>query len=136
MSLKKVAKGDTVILKGFTGIKLGVFEVEKATEKNITISKQNGDKLIFSRATGKQLNVEEGKEKWASSIMEDDGSYVRPQRKKKTKAVIEEEKEKPIKKSKKQKAAEIEESEEIEEEDEEEVNEESMDDDFDDFEEE
>lgn len=134
MSLKKVAKGDTVILKGFTGIKLGVFEVEKATEKNITISKQNGDKLIFSRATGKQLNVEEGKEKWASSIMEDDGSYVRPQRKKKAKAAVEEE-EKPVKKSKKQKAAEVEESEDIEEEDEE-VNEEPMDDDFDDFEEE
>lgn len=85
MSLKKVTKGDTVILKGFTGIQIGVFEVEKATDKNITILTKNGNKLIFSRATGKQLNVEEGKERWANSIVEDDGSYVRPKRKKKTK---------------------------------------------------
>lgn len=85
MSLKKVTKGDTVILKGFTGIQIGVFKVEKATDKNITILTKNGNKLIFSRATGKQLNVEEGKERWANSIVEDDGSYVRPKRKKKTK---------------------------------------------------
>ena len=37
MSLKNVKKGDSVIVKGFTGIKLGVFTVAKATEKNITV---------------------------------------------------------------------------------------------------
>lgn len=79
-----VSKGDTVILKGFTGIKLGVFEVEKATEKTVTIMKKDGSKMIFSRKTGKQTNVEEGKEKYANSIMEDDGSYVKPNRSKKT----------------------------------------------------
>lgn len=71
-------KGDSVILKGFTGIKLGVFEVTAATKKTVTITKRNGDELIFDRKTGKQTNVEEGKEKYANSIMEDDGSYVAP----------------------------------------------------------
>lgn len=71
-------KGDSVILKGFTGIKLGVFEVTGATKKTLTITKRNGDEMIFDRKTGKQINVEEGKEKYANSIMEDDGSYVAP----------------------------------------------------------
>lgn len=79
-----VSKGDKVILKGFTGIKLGVFEVEKATEKTVTVLKKDGSKMIFSRKTGKQTNVEEGKEKYANSIMEDDGSYVKPNTRKKT----------------------------------------------------
>ena len=39
--------------------------------------------MVFSRKSGKQTNVEEGKERYANSIMEDDGSYVPPQRKKK-----------------------------------------------------
>lgn len=83
MSLKDVKKGDSVILKGFTGIKLGVFEVSKATEKTITLEKKDGTLMTFSRKSGKQTNVEEGKERYANSIMEDDGSYVPPQRKKK-----------------------------------------------------
>lgn len=84
MSLKNIKKGDTVIVKGFTGIKLGVFEVAKATEKNITVEKKDGSLMIFSKKTGKQTNVEEGKEKYANSVMEDDGSYVQPHRGKKT----------------------------------------------------
>lgn len=71
-------KGDKVILKGFTGIKLGVFEVASATKKTVTVIKRNGDEMIFDRKTGKQTNVEEGKEKYANSIIEDDGSYVAP----------------------------------------------------------
>ena len=73
-------KGDTVILCGFTGIKLGVFEVTAATKKTLTITKKNGDEMIFDRKTGKQINVEEGKEKYANRIIEDDGSYVAPTR--------------------------------------------------------
>lgn len=83
MSLKDVKKGDNVILCGFTGIKLGVFEVTKASEKSISITKKDGSILTFSRKTGKQTNVEEGKERYANSIMEDDGSYTPPRRKKK-----------------------------------------------------
>jgi hypothetical protein len=71
-------KGDKVILKGFTGIKLGVFEVTACTKKTVTLVKRNGDEMIFDRKTGKQTNVEEGKEKYANSIIEDDGSYVAP----------------------------------------------------------
>lgn len=71
-------KGDKVILKGFTGIKLGVFEVASATKKTITVNKKNGDEMIFDRKTGRQVNVEEGKEKYANSVMEDDGSFVAP----------------------------------------------------------
>ena len=86
MSLKNIKKGDTVIMCGFTGIKLGVFEVAKASEKSITVMKKDGTPLVFSRKTGKQTNTEEGKERYANSIIEDDGSYVAPQRgtKKKT----------------------------------------------------
>lgn len=73
-------KGDTVILCGFTGIKLGVFEVTAATKKTLTLTKANGYELIFDRKTGKQINVEEGKEKYANRIIEDDGSYVAPTR--------------------------------------------------------
>jgi len=71
-------KGDKVIVKGFTGIKLGVFEVASATKKTITVNKKNGDEMIFDRKTGRQVNVEEGKEKYANSVMEDDGSFVAP----------------------------------------------------------
>lgn len=78
MSIANLKKGDSVILKGFTGIKLGVFQVTAATKKTVTILKKNGDEMIFDRKTGKQTNVEEGKEKYANSIMEDDGSYVAP----------------------------------------------------------
>lgn len=85
MSLKDVKKGDSVILCGFTGIKLGVFEVKKSTEKNITLEKKDGTLMVFSRKTGKQTNVEEGKEQYANKITEDDGSYKPPQRKKKGK---------------------------------------------------
>ena len=99
MSLKNVKKGDSVIVKGFTGIKLGVFTVAKATEKNITVEKKDGSLMIFSKKDGKQTNVEEGKERYANSVMEDDGSYVQPHRGKKTKK---EEDKKPAKKSKKQ----------------------------------
>lgn len=74
----ELKKGDKVILKGFTGIKLGVFEITSATKKTVTIAKRNGDELVFDRKTGRQINVEEGKEKYANSIMEDDGSFVAP----------------------------------------------------------
>lgn len=74
----ELKKGDKVILKGFTGIKLGVFEIAAATKKTVTVTKKNGDEMIFDRKTGRQVNVEEGKEKYANSIIEDDGSFVAP----------------------------------------------------------
>lgn len=118
MSLKNIKKGDTVIMCGFTGIKLGVFEVAKASEKSITVMKKDGTPLVFSRKTGKQTNTEEGKERYANSIIEDDGSYVAPQRGTKKKA------EKKATKKKAEKKAE-----EVIEEDEEELEDDFEDDD-------
>ena len=111
MSLKSIKKGDSVIVKGFTGIKLGVFTVAKATEKSITVEKKDGSLMIFSKKDGKQTNVEEGKERYANSVMEDDGSYVQPHRGKKTKKSAK----KPAKKS--EPAKEVEEDEDFEDED-------------------
>ena len=96
-------KGDSVILCGFTGMKLGVYEVTAATKSAITIQKSDGTELVFSRKTGKQTNVAEGKERYANSIIEDDGSYENPlekarKSKKKAKKAAEES-EKPAKKS-------------------------------------
>lgn len=76
----ELKKGDKCIVKGFTGIKLGVFEVAAASKKTITVMKRNGDELIFDKKTCRQVNVEEGKEKYANTIMEDDGSYTAPNR--------------------------------------------------------
>ena len=89
-------KGDKVIVKGFTGIKLGVFEVASVTKKTITVNKKNGDEMIFDRKTGRQVNVEEGKEKYANSVMEDDGSFVAPS----TKGATKKSAKKPVKKAK------------------------------------
>lgn len=93
-------KGEKVIVKGFTGIKLGVFEVTGTTKKTISVTKRSGEEMIFDRKTGKQTNVEEGKEKYANTAMDDDGSYVAPTRKKAA-APVKAEEEAPKKSSKK-----------------------------------
>lgn len=77
-ALKELKKGSTVILCGFTGMKLGVYTVTGATKTTITIEKADGTELEFSRKTGKQINVAEGKERYANFIIEDDGSYENP----------------------------------------------------------
>lgn len=91
MSLKNVRKGDKVILVGFTGMKLGIFEVAKASAKSIMIKKRNGDVMIFSKKTGKQTNMDEDKKNYLNSVMVDDGSYVPPKRGKRKKAKKEDE---------------------------------------------
>lgn len=73
-------KGDSIIVKGFTGMKLGVFEVASANKSTVTVMKNNGDELIFDRKSGKQTNITEGKERYANTAMDDDGSYVAPTR--------------------------------------------------------
>lgn len=108
----EVKKGGTVIVKGFTGIKLGVFEVAAADKKTVTVMKKNGDEMVFDRKTGKQINVAEGKEKYANSIMEDDGSYVAPS----TKKVSKKKAAKPVSKKSKSEPVEDEEDDEDEEE--------------------
>lgn len=112
----EVKKGESVIVKGFTGIKLGVFEVAKADKKTVTVLKKNGDEMIFDRKTGKQINMAEGKEKYANSIMEDDGSYVAPTASKKSKKAS-----KPVTKKAKPEPEDEDEGEDDDEEEEEEV---------------
>lgn len=117
MSLKNLKKGDKVIMKSFTGMPLGVFTIAKATDKNITVQKSNGELRVFSRKTGQQLNIEEGKERYANSIIEDDGSYVNPLEK--AKKAKKSEKTKTAKKAKKAKKVEpVEELDELDDEDE------------------
>lgn len=122
MSLKTVKKGNTVIMCGFTGINFAILTVEASDMKTITSTLKNGKKVIFSRATGKQINIEEGKkERFANFIKEDDGSY-RNYRAERKAAIAEATKQKaPAKKKaeppkKTKKAAPVQEVEEIEDE--------------------
>ena len=50
-----VKKGDKVIVKGFTGIKLCVSEVAEATKKTITVLKKDGSEMVFDRKTASRL---------------------------------------------------------------------------------
>lgn len=106
MSLKSIKKGDSVIVKGFTGIKLGVFTVAKATDKTITVEKKDGNLMIFSKKDGKQTNTKEGKERYANTVMEDDGSYVKPNSGRRKKAADNKPAKKPAKKAVKKKESE------------------------------
>ena len=71
-------KGDKIIVKVFTGMKAGVFTVDSADKKTVTVQAKNGKELIFDRKTGHQINTPEGKEKYANTAIDDDGSYVAP----------------------------------------------------------
>lgn len=71
-------KGDKIIVKVFTGMKAGVFTVDSADKKTVTVQAKNGKELVFDRKTGRQINTPEGKEKYANTAIDDDGSYVAP----------------------------------------------------------
>jgi hypothetical protein len=107
MSALKTKKGGKVILCGFTGMKLGVYSVTAATKEAITIEKADGTEVEFTRKDGKQIDPKNPK--YANFIIEDDGSYVKPERKKKA-----------TKKAPKKAKQEVEEEEEYEEDEEEE----------------
>lgn len=88
-TLQKLEKGDSVILCAFTGMKMAKYEIISTDDKTITIEKKNGQQLVFDKGTGKQKNVAKGKERYACSIIIDDGTYNPPnsaaRRKKKSK---------------------------------------------------
>lgn len=90
VSIAKVKKGNTVILCAFTGMKIGVKDVTAADKNTVTIATDKGE-LVFDRKTAKQIEPEPKAARFANFIIEDDGSYVPPVRKKK---------EKPAKKAK------------------------------------
>lgn len=68
-NVSAVAKGDLVVMLGFTGMNLGEFKAEAITKSQIHIMNKKGEKLIFDRTTGVQKNVAEGKEKYANKIV-------------------------------------------------------------------
>lgn len=107
-------KGDKIIVKVFTGMKAGVFTVDSADKKTITVQAKNGKELIFDRKTGRQINTPEGKEKYANTAIDDDGSYVAPSTRGASKKAV-------AKKAAKAKPAPVEDDEEEEDEEEEPV---------------
>lgn len=67
-SLKKIKKGDKVILHLFTGAYVGTRTVEMADETKIGFTNKDGKKMIFDKATGKQKKPEPRKDQYASFI--------------------------------------------------------------------
>lgn len=116
MSLADIKKGETVVLIGFTGIRLAEVQVSAADKKSITITKKDGKELVFDRKTGAQTNVVEGKEKYANSISTVEDAPAPKAKKPAAKA----EKPAAAKKAPAKKPAKVEEPEEDEEEEEEE----------------
>jgi single-stranded DNA-binding protein len=64
-SLKNVKKGDKVYLKGFTGMRLGEFEVIAANNKQFKVAKKDGTQMTFDKTTGRQVDAKN--EKYANT---------------------------------------------------------------------
>ena len=116
--MAKIKKGQTMIMVGFTGIKLTRVEVADVTDKGIIAFKKDGTKMVFDKKTLVQTNAKN--EKYANRLIEDDPDWEpalnkarkapKKAAKKATKAAAEvedededededEEEEKPVKKS-------------------------------------
>ena len=67
-NLKNIKKGDKVILRLFTGAFVGAKVVEKADAKQIGFTNVKGVKMIFDKATGKQISPEPKKPQFASYL--------------------------------------------------------------------
>jgi len=59
--IKDVKKGDKVYIKGFTGMKLGEYEVIAANAKAFKVAKKDGTQMTFSKETGKQTDAKSEK---------------------------------------------------------------------------
>ena len=80
-TLAKAKKGETVMLCVFTGMKIGPKEVVACDKSTITIHHNGKGDMVFDRKTGKLIKPLPNNPKFASFIMEDDGTFVRPTRK-------------------------------------------------------
>lgn len=94
-TIAKIKKGDTVIMCAFTGMKLGVKEVVEVDKSTITIKTDKGE-ATFDKKTLKQIDPKPKAPRFANSIIEDDGSYVPPTRKKKAKKAATKKKAEPV----------------------------------------
>lgn len=65
----KHKKGETVVLLTFTGMRIGEFEVVAADKATLTIHTSKGEQS-FDRKTGLQLDMPEGKEKYAGKVVD------------------------------------------------------------------
>jgi hypothetical protein len=68
-NLEKVKKGDQVVMLGFTGMRIGEFTVTGATKTELSVESKTGNTLKFSRKTGKQIGLEEDRERYANKIV-------------------------------------------------------------------
>ena len=71
--MAKVKKGQTMIMVGFTGIKLTRVEIADVTDKGIIVIKKDGTKLVFDKKTLVQTNAKN--EKYANRLIEDDPDW-------------------------------------------------------------
>ena len=70
--LKSIKKGDKVILRMFTGAFVEAKTVEMADAKKIGFTNKKGIKMVFDKATGKQLQPEPKNERFANYLDEYD----------------------------------------------------------------
>lgn len=76
MSLADVKKGGKVVLHLFTGAVTGIKTVDTVSKGLITITRSDGTKMRFSAKTGKQVDPEPKRPRFANYITEDDGTFV------------------------------------------------------------
>ena len=67
-NLKNIKKGDKVILRLFTGAFVEANTVEMADAKKIGFTNKKGIKMVFDKATGKQIAPEPKSERFASYL--------------------------------------------------------------------
>lgn len=67
-NLKSIKKGDKVILRMFTGAFVEAKEVEMADKTRIGFTNKKGIKMVFDKATGKQITPEPKAEKFANYL--------------------------------------------------------------------
>lgn len=82
-SLMGIKKGEKVTLLGFTGIVLSQMEVVAATKTTLTLLKKDGTELMFNKKDGTQINVVEGKEKYANKVVHVNDTPVQAKKEKK-----------------------------------------------------
>ena len=71
-NLKNIKKGDKVILRMFTGAFIEAKVVEMADAKKIGFTSKAGVKMVFDKATGKQISPEPKNPKYANFVEEYD----------------------------------------------------------------
>lgn len=80
-TLAAAKKGETVMLCVFSGMKIGPKVVTAATKSTLTIHHNSKGDMTFDRKTGKLIKPLPDNPKFASYIMDDDGTFVKPTRK-------------------------------------------------------